>query len=212
VHRRLPFIPRLAVALAATLALLAGPAAHAMKLKQQNLTQLITDSQSIIAGKVTRVTDGVSPGGLPYTEVTIAVSDSAKGELRGGKTLTFRQFGLLEPRRMPNGKTLVAVSPEGFPRWTEGEQVIAFMHRPASRTGLQTTAGLAQGKLNVLDGRVTNEFNNRGLFDGVKIQDHLLSPKERAMLSGQGAVDAATFVGLVGRAVNENWIATGEMR
>jgi hypothetical protein len=212
VHRRLSFIPRLAVALAATLALLAGSAAHAMKLKQQNLTQLITDSQSIIAGKVTRVTDGVSPGGLPYTEVTIAVSDSAKGELRGGKTLTFRQFGLLEPRRMPNGKTLVAVSPEGFPRWTEGEQVIAFMHRPASRTGLQTTAGLAQGKLNVLDGRVTNEFNNRGLFDGVKIQDHLLSPKERAMLSGQGAVDAATFVGLVGRAVNENWIATGEMR
>jgi hypothetical protein len=208
----LPFVPRLAVALAAALALLAGPAAHAMKLKQQNLTQLITDSQSIIAGKVTRVTDGVSPGGLPYTEITIAVSDSAKGELRGGKTLTFRQFGLLEPRRMPNGRTLVAVSPEGFPRWTEGEQVIAFMHKPASRTGLQTTAGLAQGKLNVLDGRVTNEFNNRGLFDGVKIQDHLLSAKERAMLSGQGAVDAATFVGLVGRAVNENWIATGEMR
>jgi hypothetical protein len=211
-HTRLSSIGRLPVALATALALLAGPAAHAMKLKPQNLTQLIADSQSIIAGKVTRVTDGIATNGMPYTEVTISVSDSAKGELRGGKSFTFRQFGLLEPRKLPSGKTLIAVTPEGFPRWTAGEQVIAFMHKPASRTGLQTTAGLAQGKLNVLNGRVTNEFENRGLFEGVKIEEGLLSDKERAMLKSQGAVDAATFVGLVGRAVSGNWIQNGEMR
>jgi hypothetical protein len=209
---RLSSIGRLPVALAAALALLAGPAAHAMKLKPQNLTQLIADSQSIIAGKVTRVTDGVAPNGMPYTEVTLSVSDSAKGELRGGKSFTFRQFGLLEPRKLPSGKTLIAVTPEGFPRWAVGEQVIAFMHKPASRTGLQTTAGLAQGKLNVLNGKVANEFGNRGLFEGVKIEEGLLSEKERAMLKSQGAVDAATFVGLVGRAVSGNWIQNGEMR
>jgi hypothetical protein len=209
---RLPSIRRLALALAAGLVLLAGPAAHAMKLKPQNLTQLIADSQSIIAGKVTRVTDGVAPNGMPYTEVTISVSDSAKGELRGGARYTFRQFGLLEPRKLPSGKTLIAVTPEGFPSWAAGEQVIAFMHKPASRTGLQTTAGLAQGKLNVLNGKVTNEFSNRGLFEGVKIDETLLSDKERAMLKSQGPVDAATFVGLVGRAVSGNWIQNGEMR
>ena len=77
---------------------------------------------------------------------------------------------------------------------------------------LQTTAGLAQGKLTVLDGRIANEFNNRGLFEGVQVSDDLLSEKERAMLKSQGPVDAATFVGLVGRAVTENWIARGEMR
>ena len=209
---RLPSIRRLVLALAAGLVLLAGPAAHAMKLKPQNLTQLIADSQSIIAGKVTRVTDGVAPNGMPYTEVTIAVSDSAKGELRGGASYTFRQFGLLEPRKLPSGKTLIAVTPEGFPRWAAGEQVIAFMHKPASRTGLQTTAGLAQGKLNVLNGKVANEFSNRGLFEGVKIDEALLSDRERAMLKSQGAVDAATFVGLVGRAVSGNWIQSGEMR
>lgn len=208
----LPSIRRLPVALAAALVLLAGPAAHATKLKPQNLTQLIADSQSIIAGKVTRVTDGIAPSGMPYTEITISVSDSAKGELRGGASYTFRQFGLLEPRKLPNGKTLIAVTPEGFPRWAAGEQVIAFMHKPASRTGLQTTAGLAQGKLNVLNGKVTNEFSNRGLFEGVKIEEGLLSDKERAMLKSQGAVDAATFVGLVGRAVSGNWIKSGEMR
>jgi len=211
-YTRLPSIRRLPVALAAALVLLAGPAAHATKLKPQNLTQLIADSQSIVAGKVTRVTDGVAPNGMPYTEITISVSDSAKGELRGGKSFTFRQFGLLEPRKLPSGKTLIAVTPAGFPRWTAGEQVIAFMHKPASRTGLQTTAGLAQGKLNVLNGKVANEFGNRGLFEGVKIEEGLLSEKERAMLKSQGAVDAATFVGLVGRAVSGNWIQNGEMR
>jgi hypothetical protein len=208
----MPVILRLSTALAATLALLGGPVAHAMKLKPQNLTQLISDSQSIIAGKVTRVTDGIAPNGMPYTEITISVSDSAKGELRGGANYTFRQFGLLEPRKLPNGKTLIAVTPEGFPHWTVGEHVIAFMYKPASRTGLQTTAGLAQGKLNVLNGKLTNEFNNRGLFEGVKIQDGLLSDKERAMVKSQGSVDAATFVGLVGRAVSGNWVQTGEMR
>jgi hypothetical protein len=194
------------VALATALALLAGPAAHAMKLKQQNLTRLIADSQSIVAGKVTHVTDGVTPNGMPYTEITIAVP-LAPG--RAAVQYTF-PFGLLKPRKMPNGSTLVAG--HRTPNWKVGEQFVAFMYKPASRTGLQTTAGLAQGKLNVLDGRIQNEFNNRGLFDGVKIPDGLLSAKEREMLSSKGAVDAATFVGLVGRAITGNWIATGEMR
>jgi hypothetical protein len=209
---RSSFHSRLCLAAVAAAVVLGAPAAHAAKLKQQNLTRLIADAQQIVAGKVTRVADGVSPRGLPYTEITIAVADSAKGELRGGKPYTFRQFGLLEPRKMPNGRVLVAVTPEGFPRWQEGEQVVAFLYRPANRTGLQTTAGLAQGKLTMLDGRIANEFNNRGLFEGVQVSDDLLSEKERAMLKSQGPVDAATFVGLVGRAVNEQWIARGEMR
>jgi hypothetical protein len=201
-----------AAVLGTALALLPAVAVQAAKLKQQNLTQLIADAQMIVAGKVVRVTDGVTPQGLPYTEITLAVQDSAKGTLRGGASYKFRQFGLVAPRKMPNGKMLLAVSPEGFPRWQEGERVIAFMHKPASKTGLQTTSGLAQGKLNLLDGQVFNEFNNRGLFDGVKINDALLSKNERAMLASQGPVDAATFVGLVGRAVSENWITSGEMR
>jgi hypothetical protein len=206
------FHHRLCLVVLATTALLGTPAAEAAKLKPQNLTQLIADADQIVAGKVTRVSDGVSANGLPYTEITIAVADSAKGELRGGKSYTFRQFGLLEPRKVSGGRVLVAVTPDGFPRWQEGEQMVAFLHRPAKRTGLQTTAGLAQGKLTMLNGRMTNEFNNRGLFDGVKIDDDLLSEKERAMLKSSGPVDAATFIGLVGRAVSENWIVKGEMR
>ena len=201
-----------AAVLGTALALLPAVAVQAAKLKQQNLTQLIADAQMIVAGKVVRVADGVTPKGLPYTEITLSVQDSARGSLRGGASYKFRQFGLVAPRKMPDGRMLLAVSPEGFPRWQEGERVIAFLHKPAGKTGLQTTSGLAQGKLNLLDGQAFNEFNNRGLFDGVKISDDLLTEKERAMLKSQGPVDAATFVGLVGRAVNENWIGKGEMR
>jgi hypothetical protein len=200
------------VAALAALALPGSPAAHAMTLKKQNLTRLIAESQSIISGTVSRMTDGVAEDGMPYTEVTISVSDVAKGRIRGGSDYTFRQFGLLKPRRMPNGKTLLAVAPEGFPRWAVGEGVVAFLYRPASRTGLQTTAGLAQGKLSVLNGRVRNAFDNQGLFDGVRFQEGLLTARERQMVSSQGALDAATFIGLVGRAVAGNWIATGDMR
>jgi hypothetical protein len=197
---------------AAALAFLAGPAADAATLRRHNLTQLITDSDSIIAGKVTRVTDGVNEHGMPFTEITIEVSDAAKGGVRRGSTYTFRQFGLTKPRTMPNGKVLLAVTPEGFPQWAAGERVVAFLHKPAARTGLQTTAGLAQGKLRLMDGQVRNAFNNVGLFDDVQVRNGLLTEKEQAMMKSKGAVDAATFIGLVGRAVSERWIETGGMR
>ncbi len=90
-----PLLIRLCLAAVAAAALCGSPAAEAAKLKQQNLTRLIADAEQIVAGKVTHVADGVSERGLPYTEITIAVADSARGELRGGKKYTFRQFGLL---------------------------------------------------------------------------------------------------------------------
>ena len=105
----------LGVAALATM-LVFAPAAQATKLKQQNLTQLISQAESIVAGTVRSVADGIDPNGVPYTEVTIAVGTIAKGKVKGGEDYTFRQFGLLEPRTFPDGRQLLAVSPEGFPR------------------------------------------------------------------------------------------------
>ena len=42
---------------------------------------------------------------------------------------------------MPDGRFLVARAPEGFPTWAQDEQVVAFMFKPAARTGLRTTVG-----------------------------------------------------------------------
>lgn len=191
--------------------LLAAPATQAMKLKQQNLTQLISDSQSIIFGTVTRVTDGFNDKGVPYTEVTIAVGSTAKGNIKAESEYTFRQFGLTASRTMKNGQTYLGVTPEGFARWHEGETVAAFMYKPASETGLQTTAGMAQGKFRLVNGALINEFNNAGLFNGVEISGDI-SDEQRNMLNGTGAVDAGDFMELVGRAVSENWIENGEMK
>jgi hypothetical protein len=207
--RAMPVLTALVAALVVTTA----PVAQAAKLRSQNLAQLIADSQSIIAGRVTRVTDGIAESGMPYTEVTIQVEDAAKGSVAKDTSYTFRQFGLLKPRKMPNGHMLVATTPDGFPNWAVGERVVAFMYQPASRTGLQTTAGMAQGKLTMASGRLSNEFDNVGLFADMEVDESLLTKDERAMLdSQQGAVDASTFMGLVGRAVADGWVESGRMR
>jgi hypothetical protein len=193
-------------------ALLAAWPAHAMKLKNTNLTQLIAQSESIIAGTVKSVTDGFDDDGVPYTEVTIAVMNAPKGPVARASEYTFRQFGLLKPRTMDNGKVFLGLTPEGFPRWREGESVVAFMYKPAARTGLQTTAGMAQGKLTLVNGLLFNDFNNAGLFDDVEIDAGLLTAEEQSLLTSQGAVDAGVFIDLVQRAVAEDWVGQGRMR
>ena len=188
------------------------PAAHAMKLKRQNLTQLISQSESILSGTVRSVTDGVDNKGVPYTEITIAVGATAKGKAKRGEDYTFRQYGLLSPRKLPSGKTLLTVTPDGFPNWSEGEYVVAFMYKPASRTGLQTTAGLEQGKLTSVNGQLANSYNNVGLFEGLVVDPALINPEESAMLQSYGAVDTQLFMSLVGRAISEKWIENGGMK
>lgn len=197
---------------AALLVLVSVPLAHATKLKSQNLTQLIGAAESIVAGTVTSVSDGLDPSGIPFTEVTIAVGSVAKGKVKEGESYTFRQFGLLKPRTAANGHQMLAIAPDGFPRWQEDEYVVAFMYKKASRTGLQTTAGMAQGKLKMINGMLTNQFNNAGMFEGVEINPQLLSSEQQNMMTTPGAVDASAFMDLVGRAVTEDWIGKGEMK
>lgn len=177
-----------------------------------NLTRLVAEARLIVVAKVIRVTDGINAQGVPYTEVTLDVAECPKGALAAGERPSFRQYGLVAPRRLANGRMLDSVSPEAFPRWQEGEQVVAFLQAPARRTGLQTTVGLGQGKFSLLDGRAVNGLGNRGLFVGVRVADGLLDARERAMFASGGPVDAATFVKLVDRAVRGDWIATGQLR
>lgn len=204
-------MPAACLAVAAVL-LLVAPGAQAMKMKSQNLTQMISASENIIHGQVVSVTDGFDDKGVPYTEVTIDVASVAKGNAEEGGKYTFRQFGLLKPRKMPNGLMYVGVSPEGFPRWFEGETVVVFMNKPARITGLQSTAGMDQGKLRLVNGSLVNAFDNAGMWEGVEIDSGSLSNEERNMMTQPGAVDAAAFMGLVGRAVEESWIEKGVMK
>jgi hypothetical protein len=206
------FHPGRLAGLIVTLLLLAAGPAHATQLVRQNLTQLISGSETIISGQVTKVADGFTANGIPFTEVTIAVSGAAKGANPQQSTYTFRQFGLHTPRTLDDGTRYLGVSPEGFARWHEGEVVVAFLHRPASITGLQTTAGLAQGKFALRDGKFVNQFENRGLFDGVQVDVADLTDAQHNILTEGGPADAGAFMELIRRAVAEQWIEQGEMR
>ena len=203
---------RLLTAFLAIFTLGMSTAAHATKIKKQNLTELIGQSESIVAGTVKSVTDGFDANGVPYTEITIAVGSVAKGQQAEKEDYTFRQFGLLEPRSMGNGKIYLGTTPQGFAKWNADEFVIAFLYKPASRTGLQTTVGLAQGKFTAQNGMIANEFGNAGLFTGVNINPALLDAEQASLLRTTGEVPLDDFMKLVGDAVDGNWIESGDMK
>jgi hypothetical protein len=203
---------RLSAMTAVALALVFSPLASAQgKLQTQNIVQLISSSQSIVAGTVTKVTDGVDGNGLPYTEVTLMVGASPKGNIRQG-AYTFRQFGLTKPRTLPNGRRMLMVTPEQFPQWVEDEYVVAFLYHPAARTGLQTTSGLAQGKLVKVNDTLVNRYNNVGLFDKVSAQPGVLSSDERALLGSSGPVKADALLALIHHIVSDNLVEQGAIR
>jgi len=182
--------------------------AHAKSIKKQNLVELLTHTDSIVIGTVTSQTDGFQQG-LPYTEITLRVGQSVKGD--HGSTYTFRQFGLLEPTATGDGRVNLMVTPAGWPKYAKGEQVMLFLHKPASETGFQTTAGLTQGKFAIRGNRVANGIDNESLFAGVQFNTPL-SPEFQELVSQPGgSYTAEAFLSLVKTAVAEHWIENGVM-
>jgi hypothetical protein len=185
---------------------------HASQLVPQNLKQMIHAADVIVTGEVTKVTDGVD-NGLPFTEVTMKVNSSIKREMTVGSNYSFRQYGLLKPRKMNDGRYLLATKIEGMATWTVGEKVTAFMNKPASRSGMRTPVGLAQGKFTHSGSQMANSFDNRGLFNGMTVDPSVLNANEMAMLAKPaGAVQGDVLTSLVKRAVKEQWIEKGVMR
>jgi hypothetical protein len=178
--------------------------------REVNVVDLVANSELILRGTVANVTDGIDDRGIPYTEVTLHVSEAIRGQVSGD--YTFRQFGLLKPRDMGNGTTNLMVTPSGWATYTKGEETILFLNKHAAWTGLQTTVGLGQGKFKVAMAGAVNQSNNAGLFKNVTIDPTLLGTKEqRVMMTQQGPVNVNAFVGLVKQAINGQWIETGRM-
>lgn len=198
--------------LALLLILLAALAAGATTIQREvNLYDLVANSELILHGTITSVTDGIDARGIPYTEVTLQVADNIRGNV--GNSYTFRQFGLLKPRDMGNGMTNLMVTPAGWATYAKGEETILFLNKKAAWTGLQTTVGLGHGKFNVHMATAVNQSNNAGLFTNVSVDTTLLGTKEqRAMMTEHGPVNANAFVSLVKQAVNGQWVETGRMK
>jgi hypothetical protein len=176
--------------------------ADATSVKKMTVADLINYGDKIIAGRVVAVTDGFDANNLPYTDVTVAIQESLKGNVSG--SYTFRQFGLTAPRER-NGRTYLAVSPDGFPRFKTGEDVVVFLFARTSM-GFESTAGLMQGKFTLNGRHLANDLNNQGLFQDVQINSGQLTPAEQKMLGvKEGPVDSELFKGFVKKAVQNQW-------
>jgi hypothetical protein len=179
--------------------------------REVNVVDLVANSELILRGTITNVTDGIDSRGIPFTEVTLHVADAIRGQVSGD--YTFRQFGLLKPRDMGNGMTNLMVTPAGWATYTKGEETILFLNKKAAWTGLQTTVGLGQGKFKVALATAVNQSNNAGLFKNVEIDQTALGTKEkRAVLTQQGPVNTNAFVSLIKQAVDGQWVQTGRMK
>ena len=197
-HYRLIFGVLIVACLAATF-----HSADATSVKKMTVADLVNYGDKIIAGRVTAVTDGFDANNLPYTDVTVAISESLKGNVNG--YYTFRQLGLAAPRDMGDGRTYLGVSPDGFPRFSPGEDVVVFLFAKTS-LGFQSAAGLMQGKFTVNGRELANGINNRGLFEDVTVNPTKLTPAEQKMLATEeGPLDTELFKGFVKKAVQQGW-------
>lgn len=185
---------------------------QASQLVPQNLKQMIHAADVIVTGEVTRITDGVD-NGIPFTEVTMKVNSSIKRDMAVGSSYSFRQYGLLKPRKLQDGRYLLPSKIEGMATWTVGEKATTFMNKPASRTHMSTPVGMAQGKFTYSGTQAANSFDNRGLFRGMSVDPRVLNAKESAMLAKPaGSVEGEVLINFVRRAVKEQWIEKGVMR
>lgn len=182
----------------------------AERLSATNIVDLIGDSELIVRGLVKNVTDGVE-NGVPYTEITIQVSESLRGAFE--KEYTFRQFGLLKPRSMGNGRVNLNVTPDGWSTYKQGEDTVLFLYKRAAKTGLRTTVGIGQGKFAISGGNVTSQFDNVGLFDNVEVDAKLLDDRDKRLLgTKKGPVNKESFMSFVRKAVKNKWIEGGKLR
>ena len=177
-------------------------AGHSTTVEKMNVARLIEYSELILVGQVVGMTDGFDGNNLPYTDITLRVAEMIKGA--AGGSYTFRQFGLMAPRDMGDGRTYVGVSPDGFPRFELGEQVIVFLHARTS-LGFQSSAGLLQGKFIIESSRVFNAINNAGLFENINVDPELLTDAEQKMIgTANGKCPDETFRGFVRKAINQD--------
>jgi len=182
------------------------PASLAAQVERQNVAELTRMARDIVVGRIVEVRDGISAAAVPYTEVTLVLDRTLKGEIAG--THTFRQFGLLRPRPGPDGRTNLMVTPAGWPQYRTGEEVMLFLYHPAERTGLRSTVGLAQGAFSIRDGLIVSQAGNVGLFDGVDVPQAQRRRLQRVRPpEGRGPVAAEDFIEFVDAAVREGWFA-----
>ena len=191
---------------------LAGSSAQAVILQSDtNLVTLLKDAQEIVVADVLSVTDGIDENGLPYTEITVGITEALRGDSQEG-SFSFRQLGLLNPRTTADGTRKMPAAPEWMPKYAVGDRVLLFLGPAASMTGLRSPIGLGSGKFTFRAGAAENESSNKGVFSNVSIAAGLATDNDlRLLATTVGAVNPDALLSLVRRATQQNWVATCKM-
>jgi hypothetical protein len=195
----------------AVLGLAIGSAsAMTMSSGDTNIVELLTQSNDIVVGRVESVTDGLDERGVPYTEVTLAISESIRGGLSGD--YKFRQFGLLAPRLTADGRRKMMPAPAGFPTYKQGEDICLFLRPHAAWTGFRMPAGVTNGKFTIDAGRAENGAGNAGLFRDVRLDPAVVTESDKRLLAtASGPLNPDAFLSFVRRAVQEHWVESDRM-
>lgn len=184
----------------------------AIELIHRNLYEMSTLSKRIFVGKCISATEIYQPDSeLPACiEYTFEVKLSIKGNV--GNTITFRQFGLKNPRKVDKGLIYVGRVP-GMPIYEEGKDYVLFLIED-SALGLTSPIGLFQGAFRITTDkggviRVVNGINNLGLFkeldmDKLRLRSSLSSGELELFYVNKGPVNYNTFISLLKKFVDEN--------
>lgn len=177
--------------------------ADATTLLPQNLEQLEARSAQVFSGVCTGRQAAVGKQNLPVTIYTFRVTEKAKGPIRNGREVVFRQFG----NDAPTTEGMVANIP-GIPRYEIGQEVVLFLPHP-SRLGLAAPVGLSQGVFPVVrdskgNGSVRLDLGRRKMLTagiGRKYgANKRFTEAERRLLSDMPEqIDVAQFCTLVRR-------------
>lgn len=132
--------------LLAAVLLAIAPAASASVMVEVTVDEMAREADLVARGKVVRTESRRSVDGMRiFTEVTLQVDERWKGA--SGSTVRFR---------VPGGThDGIAQIVQGAPRFTEGEEVIVFLHRLPQPKGLRDrpmpmqVVAMAQGKFSV---------------------------------------------------------------
>lgn len=130
-------------------ALVISSHAFAATLEALPIESLADHAEFIVTGKVTKVEATRIPDAGIVTFIEVEVAESLKGD--APETLVF-----VEPGGEPEGSA-IGMKVSGTPTYTEGEEVLVFLHEGRGHDGFLRTVALVQGKFRLErtnDGRV----------------------------------------------------------
>jgi len=185
---------------------------YSTTVKHYNLKALVSKAERIFTGQCISAEEAeikFPKGSIWCAEYVFRISEGIKGTT--GETITFRQYGLINPRKIDEN-TVMFNRPDGMPTYKVNQEYMLFLIGD-SELGLTSPTGLLQGAFLIyqdeLNRRVAvNGLQNLGLFKKdatTELKQFDLTQSEKALVEkSKGAFDLDNFVSVVKKFMQSN--------